>query len=61
MLRHTMATLMLEGGADSRSIQAMLGHADASTTSIDTDVAIGKLQEVHRMAHPAKLSRDPNT
>lgn len=60
MLRHTMATLMLEGGADTRYIQAMLGHADASTTSIYTHVAIGKLQEVHRMSHPAKMNREPD-
>jgi integrase/recombinase XerD len=57
MLRHTMATLMLEGGADTRYIQAMLGHADASTTSIYTHVAIGKLQEVHRLSHPARPQR----
>lgn len=61
MLRHTMATLMLEGGADTRYIQAMLGHADASTTSIYTHVAIGKLQEVHRMSHPAKMTRADET
>jgi integrase/recombinase XerD len=58
MFRHTMATLMLEGGADIRFIQAMLGHADISTTQIYTRVAIRKLKEVHEMTHPgAKLER----
>jgi integrase/recombinase XerD len=52
MFRHTMATLMLEGGADIRFIQAMLGHADISTTQIYTRVAIRKLKEVHEMTHP---------
>ena len=55
--RHTMATLMLEGGADIRFIQAMLGHADISSTQIYTQVAVGKLQRVHAMAHPAALRR----
>ena len=48
MFRHTMATLMLEGGADIRFIQAMLGHADLKTTQIYTHVAIRQLQEIHR-------------
>jgi integrase/recombinase XerD len=55
MFRHTMATLMLEGGADTRFIQAMLGHADLKTTQIYTHVAIRQLQEIHRACHPAKL------
>ncbi len=56
MFRHTMATLMLEGGADIRFIQAMLGHADISTTQIYTRVAIRKLKQVHELTHPgAKL------
>ena len=58
MFRHTMATLMLEGGADTRFIQAMLGHADLKTTQIYTHVAIRQLQEIHRATHPAKLSKD---
>ena len=53
--RHTMATLMLEGGADIRYIQQMLGHAELSTTEIYTHVAIRQLQEIHRATHPAKL------
>jgi len=58
LFRHTMATLMLEGGADIRFIQAMLGHADLKTTQIYTHVAIRQLQEIHRATHPAKLELD---
>ncbi len=58
MFRHTMATLMLEGGADTRFIQAMLGHADLKTTQIYTHVAIRQLQEIHRATHPAQLTKD---
>jgi integrase/recombinase XerD len=58
LFRHTMATLMLEGGADIRFIQAMLGHADISTTQIYTRVAIRKLKEVYERTHPtARLER----
>ncbi len=52
LFRHTMATLMLEGGADIRFIQAMLGHAELSTTQIYTQVAIRQLQMVHASTHP---------
>lgn len=55
--RHTMATLMLEGGADLRFIQAMLGHVELSTTQIYTQVAIRKLQQVHAMTHPGAKRR----
>jgi integrase/recombinase XerD len=55
--RHTMATLMLEGGADLRFIQAMLGHAELSTTQIYTQVAIRQLQAVHAMTHPGAKRR----
>jgi integrase/recombinase XerD len=56
LFRHTMATVMLEGGADIRFIQEMLGHADLSTTQIYTRVSIRKLKEVHARTHPgAKL------
>ncbi len=44
---------MLEGGADIRFIQQMLGHADLSTTQIDTQVSIRKLQQIHAATHPA--------
>jgi integrase/recombinase XerD len=58
LFRHTMATLMLEGGADIRFIQAMLGHADLKTTQIYTQVSIRQLQEIHRATHPAKLKKE---
>ena len=57
LFRHTMATLMLDGGADIRFIQAMLGHVDISTTQIYTQVAIKQLQRVHRETHPGALRR----
>jgi len=58
LFRHTMATLMLEAGADIRYIQEMLGHAQLNTTEIYTRVSIQKLQEVHAATHPAaKLTR----
>jgi integrase/recombinase XerD len=50
-----MATLMLENGADIRYIQAMLGHAELSTTQIYTQVSIRKLKEIHSATHPAKV------
>jgi integrase/recombinase XerD len=58
LFRHTMATLMLENGADIRFIQAMLGHAKLQTTQIYTHVSIRKLKEIHNATHPAKLHRD---
>lgn len=57
LFRHTMATLMLEGGADIRFIQQMLGHAELSTTQIYTQVSIRKLKEIHSLTHPAKLDK----
>lgn len=57
LFRHTMATLMLEGGADIRHIQAMLGHAEISTTQIYTEVAIRQLQRVHAATHPGAVRR----
>jgi integrase/recombinase XerD len=60
LFRHTMATLMLEGGADIRFIQQMLGHAKLETTQIYTQVSIRKLQEIHRATHPtARHERTP--
>jgi len=58
VFRHTMATLMLEGGADVRFIQEMLGHANLQTTQIYTRVSIQKLKAIHDATHPgAKLKR----
>ena len=53
LLRHACATHMLEGGADVRHIQALLGHASLATTERYTHVAITRLQEVHARTHPA--------
>jgi integrase/recombinase XerD len=71
LFRHTLATLMLEGGADIRYIQAMLGHAELSTTQIYTQVSIRALQAVHaatfpgasntpRSARPDRPDHDPS-
>ena len=57
LFRHTMATLLLENGADIRVIQALLGHAELNTTQIYAQVSIRLLKAVHSAAHPAKLGK----
>lgn len=58
LFRHTVATLMLEGGADIRFVQEMMGHENLQTTQIYTRVSIRKLKEIHSATHPsAKLER----
>jgi len=57
IFRHSMATLMLEGGADVRFVQEMLGHSKLETTQIYTHVSITKLKAVHDATHPSARLR----
>ena len=57
LFRHTMATMMLEGGADVRHVQEMLGHSNIASTQIYTHVSIAQLQRVYATTHPAARLR----